>query len=103
LKTANADEDNMTEEVRQEIRKRVYADIERERHYQIERWGHEFDKKNTRNDWVVYCIHYLTRASTIVAAEDEFMQNMVKVATLAVAAIENSRVNDGTAPRHYDE
>ena len=93
----------MTEEVRREVRKRAYAEIEQERYYQIERWGHEFDKKNTRNDWVVYCIHYLTRASAMIAAEDEFNRNMIKVATLAVAAIENSFVNDGTAPRHYDE
>lgn len=90
------------EKVREEYRKTLYSSIEGERLYQIEEWGHEFDKKNTRNDWVAYCVHYLTKASKMGATEGEFNLGMLKVATLAVAAIENSFINEGTAPRHYD-
>jgi len=51
-----------------------------------------FDQKNTRNDWVAYISAYLGRAADKCARNERdvqnFRENMVKVAALAVAAIE---------------
>ena len=65
----------------------IYNEIENERNYQIGRWGVEFDRLNTRNDWATFICFYATRGA---------------VAALCVAAIE--RIDAGeVAPRHYDE
>ena len=74
-----------------------------ERAYQMVKWGDEFDAKNTPNDWHAYISKYLGK--TLVpdqSAEslEEFRANLVKVITLAMAAIEWSE--KGMAPRHYD-
>lgn len=73
----------------------ILAEVERERVRQIEKWGVTADDaKNSPNDWVAYMAHHSTRwfsgsfpphnRSTL----EVFRQQMVKVATLAVAAIE---------------
>ena len=58
----------------------------------------DFDKSNTRNDWVAYITSYAGDAAEKVkkkelnsqAEEDHrFRDNMIKVAALAVAAIES--------------
>jgi hypothetical protein len=92
------------------------AALQQERKYQLEKgredkldgesgWSYEFDDANTPNDWAAFINIYLGRAvqtSNVGAtAEAEFRKNMLKVATLAVAAVE--AVDRGrTAPRHYD-
>lgn len=52
----------------------------------------EFDKGNSQNDWVAYITSYAGRASAKVAKNEaegqRFRTNMVKVAALALAAIE---------------
>lgn len=52
----------------------------------------EFDKTNTKNDWVAYISAYAGRAAAKVARNEKegqtFRENMVKVAALAQAAIE---------------
>jgi hypothetical protein len=52
----------------------------------------EFDKKNFKNDWVAYINAYNGRASDKVFRnknqDENFRENMLKVAALAVAAIE---------------
>lgn len=52
----------------------------------------DFDKSNTRNDWVAYIAAYSGRAAQKVDRNErercDFRENMMKVAALAVAAIE---------------
>ncbi len=49
----------------------------------------ELDKKNTKSDWSCYILDYLGRSTNGYRNENEdFRRNMVKIAALAVAAIE---------------
>jgi hypothetical protein len=62
------------------------------------KWGSdEFDKGNSRNDWVAYITSYAgdaaekVRKKTCSSQEEEdrrYVDNLIKVATLAIAAIE---------------
>lgn len=79
------------------------ADIRHEREYQQKRWGDDFDKKNTPNDWLAYIGGYLGRALTMPWDPAAFRIGLVKVATLCVAAIEWCDRTKGKMPkRHYD-
>lgn len=74
----------------------IYDEIKAEREYQKEKWGVEKDDTlNTPNDWVAYIANHSSRwfpggfrpySEEVVA---DFRTQMVKVATLAVAAIES--------------
>lgn len=93
----------------------VIRDVQAEREYQLTRgaegklpgqtaWDYTFDDKNTPNDWAAFIAIYVGRAvntsNTDITAE--FRKNMVKVAALALAAVEAvDRV--GTPRRHYDK
>lgn len=79
-------------------RKTILDQISFEREYQNDKWGKEFDDKNTPNDWVAYITNYLGKAVTMPFNDTQFRINMRKVAALAVAALEQ----DKYAPRHYD-
>lgn len=77
--------------------KTVLEQIQAERIRQIEVCKHggdtiEFDKTNSRNDWIAYVIAYLGRASDKVFRNEKqgerFYENMVKAAALIVAALE---------------
>ena len=81
---------------------RIFEEIHEERVYQEERWGTEFDDRNTANDWVSYIIRYASNGCAFNMSQEDFETAMKKVATLAVAAIETSRRNGGPAKRHYD-
>lgn len=85
-----------TEECRTEFLESVW----KEREYQDEKWGSDFDDLNTPNDWVVYICRYAGMAST---GERTFHEAMKKVAALACAAVETYQRNEGLAPRHYDQ
>ncbi len=79
-----------------EYRDNALEDIvnERLRQLHIKHGGdtYEFDKTNSRNDWVAYIVAYAGRASDKCARNEKdgqkFRENMVKVAALALAAIE---------------
>lgn len=78
------------------LRQSIYAEIEIERAYQEGRWGVEADDtKNQPNDWIAYISHYATawfRGEFSPYAKTtglDFRTAMVKVATIAVAAIES--------------
>ena len=64
------------------------VDLERERQIVLRHGGDtaECDKQNTSNDWVAYISTYAGRATAKVGLN--FRTNMIKVAALAVAAIE---------------
>lgn len=76
----------------------IFKQIEEERTYQNARWGNDFDSKNTPNDWVAYIAKYLGQTVTMPFNDAVFRKQLLKVATLAVAALEQEKY----APRHYD-
>ncbi len=80
----------------------VTKSIELEREYQESQWGTEFDDKNTANDWATYIAHYTSKATELPWNSKVWRKNMLKAATLAVAAIEAFDRNGGLPPRHYD-
>lgn len=88
-------------------REQIFAAIEKERAYQNEQWGTEFDDQNTINDWVTYINLYASRATemdrtTKVIDVQKIKKNLLKAATLAVAALETIERNGLPALRHYD-
>lgn len=66
----------------------VLDNIATERKYQNDRFGTTFDDHNKLNDWVTYITHYASRNYGPNISESTFRLNMVKVAALAIAAIE---------------
>ena len=74
----------------------AFGDVmkERDRQVKLAHGGdtNAFDKTNTRNDWVAYITAYTGRATNKCLRNERencgFRENMVKVAALAVAAIE---------------
>lgn len=79
-------------------RKEVFDAIENERSYQNGKWGNDFDEKNTPNDWVAYISKYLGQSVTMPFDVEKFRTQILKVATLCTAALEQT---DYSA-RHYD-
>lgn len=80
----------------------VYDEIQKERAYQDSRFGTEFDDKNTANDWASYIARYASNAS-FSNSYGEWRKQMIKVAAIAVAAVEAFDRNGGSLPpRHYD-
>jgi hypothetical protein len=67
------------------------VEIKREREYQKTQFT-EFDKTNSKNDWVSYITAYAGRAADKVKRNEtegqKFRDNMVKVGALAQAAVE---------------
>jgi len=79
-----------------EKRSAIFAEVEAERARQDVRWGTDVDDaRNTPNDWVAYIAHHSTRwfkggfTPYQPQVVDTFRAQMVKVAALAVAAIES--------------
>lgn len=88
-------------------RHEILEAIVKERMYQDEQWGTEFDDKNTINDWVTYINLYASRATemnreTRVLDLYNVKKNLLKAATLCVAALEAIERNGHPALRHYD-
>ena len=79
-----------------EKRAAIFAAVEAERARQDMRWGTDVDdQKNSPTDWVAYISHHATRwfkggfkpyPKSVV---DSYRDQMVRVAALAVAAIES--------------
>ncbi len=82
-------------------KQQIFDDVKEERKYQDEKWGLEFDKKNTVNDWSAYVLTYLANATAMPTGSAEYRKLMVKVAALSFAAIELH--DDKLMPkRHYE-
>jgi hypothetical protein len=87
----------------QNTREGFFDLIKSERNYQIKKWGDEFDKKNTPNDWISYIVQYTGKAVTLPWNANDFKIALVKVATLCMAAYEWCEKTNGSMPkRHYD-
>jgi hypothetical protein len=76
----------------------VLLAIKAEREYQKKKWGEEFDSKNTPNDWIAYVTHYVSKAATKPLSDAKFASNLLKAATLCVAALQRTNY----AKRHFD-
>lgn len=74
----------------------VYEEVQKERLYQQARYGNDADdEKNTPNDFVAYISHHATRwfnggfAPYSKGTIADFRKQMIKVAALAIAAVES--------------
>ncbi len=66
---------------------KIFEEILWERKRQDEQWGGaRNDEKNSRNDWVSYIVYQLGKSTY---GGEKFREAMVKVAALALAAIES--------------
>ena len=84
-------------------RKDIFNEINRERTRQeTELWGPEVDDKNTVNDWIAYITAYAGEGYAHPSDGVKFRQAMVKVAALAIAAIEAGERNSGYPPCSND-
>jgi hypothetical protein len=84
-------------------RAEIFAAIEAERAYQDEKWGTAFDDKNTANDFGSYLSQYAgDRVTKMGLTPEQQRAGLIKVAAIAVAAIETIDRNGALAPRHYD-
>lgn len=75
------------------MREKIFKEIDAERDAQDAKWGAEFDDRNTAYNWAAYIAQYATRnliGNPRAASEVLFRADMVKVAALAVAAIEST-------------
>ena len=85
----------------------ILSAIGDERDRQTQLWGDAFDDKNTANDWVAYICHYVSEGAYDGRAgkytPEHFRDNLMKAATLCVAAIQAIERNGQCAPRHYDK
>lgn len=87
----------------------VYDEIRTERDYQLGRWGNQEDLTvNTPNDFMSYIVHYGTRwfnggfAPYPSETVDDYRKSMIKVAALAVAAIEALDTQRETGPAFFE-
>lgn len=74
------------------MRGKIFEQIGAERDAQDAKWGAEFDDRNTSYNWAAYIAQYATHnliGDPRAASEVLFRDDMVKVAALAVAAIES--------------
>jgi hypothetical protein len=84
-------------------RQQVFDEIDQEREYQVNKWGDDFDRRNTPNDWLAYAGAYLGRALTNPWNPQNFRTGLIKVAAICVAAVEWCDKTGGNMPRrHYD-
>jgi hypothetical protein len=90
-------------QIEDKARAAILAEIDGERDYQNKKWGTDFDNKNTLNDWATYINLHLSKAATMGVKSDEQRRQFLKVASLAVAALEIFDKNNGFSPRHYDK
>lgn len=85
-----------------DIQEVFFRDVIAEREYQDEKWGNEFDDKNTINDWATYINNYTSHFTAMNATPKEKERALIKIAALTVAAFESAYRNKGFPKRHYD-
>ena len=93
------------------IPENIIKDIEKEREYAAQYWDEDFDRNNSINDWAAYINQYLARGTKMRPSDfsespDEQKVReraaMVKVANLAISALEAFDKNGEFYGRHYD-
>lgn len=68
--------------------------------YAQDKWGNEFDSKNTLNDWLTYIMIYAGRAGEMGSGPRDTRANLIKVIGLAMNAV---KWLDKMPKRHYDK
>lgn len=82
----------------------LMVEILKERDAARARWGEEFDDKNTVNDWIAYVSSYAARAFIWPFSPTVFRDSFIKVAVIAIAAVQALDRNGGKiAKRHYED
>lgn len=67
----------------------IWADIRRERRRQDSKWGGpDHDDRHSPGDWIRFIVKHLGRCAADTIDGLSFRQHMVRIAALAVAAIE---------------
>ena len=80
----------------------IFVDISKEREHQLQRWGNEFDDKNTISQWQRYINEQLARGTAYYGdLNNNPRKALVNAATVAVAAIEAFDRNNGLPSEHY--
>jgi len=87
----------------------IFDDLIKELEY-AEKWGEDFDNKNTINDWVTFINMYASDAAKLKYSDPsspsqdpkEIRKKLVKAAGLCFSAIRKLDLG-GFAPRHYDK
>jgi len=70
-------------------RKEVYVAIDSERDYQDNKWRNAYDDSEwSAGDWLIFIERYLNKAKDTLGDEDATLDNIRKIAGLAVAAME---------------
>lgn len=75
------------------IRQDVYTLIDGEREYQDLKWANFDDSKWSINDWLVFIERYIFEARDVTGSPMLQMDNMRKIAALAIAAMEYNETN----------
>ncbi len=70
-------------------RESILQEISQERDHQNLQWGITHDNYLRLRDWIAFIIRYLGRASEESVDRKDFRDYMIKVASVAVAAIES--------------
>jgi hypothetical protein len=84
-------------------RQQIFDAISKERAYQDVLWGPTFDDYNTADDWATFITYYVTRSLVSKKFDqDKFVVDLIKVAALAVAAIETCNRTRNFSPRHWE-
>lgn len=82
----------------------IHKELDAEREYQLSKGrSYDFDDANTVSDWAAYINIHLGRAVIKGGNFTNYRKNMVKIATLACAALEAWDRNKGFPPRHFDK
>lgn len=84
-------------------RKEIFEAISAERDYQDGVWGTKFDDKNTPNDWATFLTQYAGKVAPLQMETEVYRKNLVKVAAIAVAALEALERTGAPVKRHYDQ
>ena len=66
----------------------IITDIEEELINSQNKWGVDFDNKNTADDWAAFIVRYLGQAISLPLNTVDFRNKMIKVAALAIASLE---------------
>ena len=82
---------------------RIFEYVKAELLYANDKWGTDFDDKNTLNDWINYIVIYLGHAGSMGTPKAEQRVAMIKALGLCMSAIDSFDRNDGWAPRHYED
>jgi len=78
--------------------------VRQERIRQTGMWSADFDGENTANDWIAYINQYASRSAIGKWNPGMFEDSMIKVAAIAMAALEVFYINNGdlVSRRHFD-